>query len=166
MKEVIVNAGFHTIAKPLQDMLIAGVKSTLYLLWGGAFLVLLIGGLNIANLALARLAMRRKQIATRIALGASRGQLVRQLILENVGLALLGGVWGVVLGAGVLQGLNAIGLKHFPRANEVRMDGTAVLVSLALSLGAGLFIALFPLAGISKIGISDALREEGRTGTG
>jgi predicted permease len=165
-KELLINAGFRTTVKPLQDMLTAGVKGTLYLLWGGAFLVLLIGGLNIANLALARLAMRRKQIATRIALGASRGQLVRQLILENLGLALLGGICGIALGAGVLRALNAIGLEHFPRANEVRMDGTAVLVALGLSLAAGLFVGLFPLAGISKIGISDALHEESRTGTG
>jgi predicted permease len=166
MKELLINAGFHTTVKPLQDMLTAGVKGTLYLLWGGAFLVLLIGGLNIANLALARLAMRRKQIATRIALGASRAQLVRQLMLENLGLALLGGIGGIALGAGVLRGLNAIGLEHFPRANEVHMDGTVVLVSLALSLAAGLFVGLFPLAGISKIGINDALHEESRTGTG
>ena len=166
MKELLINAGFHTAVKPLQDLLIAGVKGTLYLLWGGAFLVLLIGGLNIANLALARLAMRRKQIATRIALGAGRAQLVRQLLLENLGLALLGGMAGIVLGAGVLRGLNAIGLEGFPRAGEVHMDGTAVVVSLALSLVAGFLVGLFPLAGISKIGISDALHEESRTGTG
>ena len=166
MKELLINAGFHTAVKPLEDLLIAGVKGTLYLLWGGAFLVLLIGGLNIANLALARLAMRRKQIATRIALGAGRAQLVRQLLLENLGLALLGGMAGIALGAGVLRALNAIGLEKFPRAGEVHMDGTAILVSLALSLGAGLFVGLFPLAGISKIGISDALHEESRTGTG
>jgi len=165
-KELLINASFHTTVKPLQDMLTAGVKRTLYLLWGGAFLVLLIGGLNIANLALARLAMRRKQIATRIALGASRAQLVRQLILENLGLALLGGIGGIALGAGVLRALSAIGLEHFPRANEVRMDGTVVLVSLGLSLAAGVFVGVFPLAGISKISISDALHEESRTGTG
>lgn len=165
-KELLINAGFHTTAKPLQDMLTAGVKGNLYLLWGGAFLVLLIGGLNVANLALARLAMRRKQIATRIALGAGRGQLVRQLLLENLGLALLGGLAGILLGAGVLRGLSAIGLEHFPRANEVRIDGTVVLVSLALSLLAGVFVGLFPLAGVTKIGISDAMREESRTGTG
>src|SRR5215471_5623619 len=164
-KPLLINAGFHTTVKPLQDMLTAGVKGTLYLLWGGAFLVLLIGGLNIANLALARLAMRRKQIATRIALGASRAQLVRELILENVGLALVGGLGGIALGAGVLRALNAIGLEHFPRANEVRIDGAVVLVSVGLSLAAGIFVGLFPLAGISKIGISDALHEESRTGT-
>lgn len=165
-KELLINAGFHTTVKPLQDMLTADVKGNLYLLWGGAFLVLLIGGLNIANLALARLAMRRKQIATRIALGASRVQLVRQLMLENLGLALLGGMGGIALGAGVLRALNAIGLEHFPRASEVRIGGTVVLVSLALSLAAGIFVGLFPLAGISKIEISDAMREESRTGTG
>ncbi|HVH70965.1 MAG TPA: ABC transporter permease, partial [Candidatus Dormibacteraeota bacterium] len=98
MKEVLINAGFHTTVKPLQDMLTAGVKGNLYLLWGGALLVLLIGVLNIANLALARLTMRRKQIATRIALGASRAQLVRQLLLENLGLAVPGGLGGIALG--------------------------------------------------------------------
>jgi predicted permease len=164
-KEILINAGFHTVVKPLQDMLTAGVKKTLYLLWGGALLVLLIGGLNIANLALARLALRRKELATRIALGASRAQLMRQLILENLGLALLGGIGGIVLGAGLLRTLAAIGLEHFPRAAEVHMDTTVVLVSLALSLAAGIFVGLFPLAGISNIGISDALHEDSRTGT-
>jgi predicted permease len=164
-KELLINAGFNTKVKPLQDLLIAGVKKTLYLLWGGAFVVLLIGGLNIANLALARLALRRKEMATRIALGAGRAHLVRQLILENLGLALLGGVGGIALGAVLLRTLNAIGLEHFPRAAEVQLDGRVVLVSLGLSLAAGLFVGLFPLAGISKIGINDALHEESRTGT-
>ena len=166
MKELLINAGFHTAVKPLQDMLTAGVKGTLYLLWGGAFLVLLIGGLNIANLALARLALRRKEIATRIALGAGRAQITRQLLLENLGLASLGGLAGLALGAGVLRGLNSIGLEHFPRAGEVRIDSTVVLVSIALSLVAGLLIGVFPLAGISRIGINEALREESRSGTG
>jgi predicted permease len=164
-KEILINAGFHTEVKPLQDLLTAGVKGTLYLLWGGAFVVLLIGGLNIANLALARLALRRKEMATRIALGAGRSQLMRQLILENLGLALLGGVGGVALGAGLLRTLNAIGLEHFPRAGEVHMDSRVVLVSLALSLVAGLFVGLFPLASISKISINDALHQDSRTGT-
>ena len=166
MKELLVNAGFHTTVKPLQDMLTAGVKGTLYLLWGGAFVVLLIGGLNIANLALARLALRRKEIATRIALGAGRAQVTRQLLQENLGLALLGGLGGLVLGAGVLRAMNAIGLEHFPRAGEVRIDTVVVVVSIGLSLLAGLFIGLFPLAGISRIGINEALREQNRSGTG
>jgi len=166
MKELLINAGFHTTVKPLQDMLTAGVKGTLYLLWGGAFLVLLIGGLNIANLALARLALRRKEIATRIALGAGRAQVTRQLLLENLGLALLGGITGLALGTVVLRALDTIGLEHFPRADEVQVDTTVVLVSILLSLITGLFVGLFPLAGISRISINDALREESRSGTG
>ena len=165
MKELLINAGFNTKVRPLQDMLTAGVKDTLYLLWGGAFLVLLIGGLNIANLGLARLANRRKEMATRMALGAGRAQLVRQLILESLWLALLGGLSGIALGAGAWRALNAIGLKHFPRAGEVQVDSTVVLVAVGLSLGAGLFVGLFPLAAISRIDINDALHEESRTGT-
>jgi len=164
-KEILTNAGFHTVVKPLQDMLTEGVKKTLYLLWGGAVLVLLIGGLNIANLALTRLSLRRKEIATRIALGAGRMQLMRQLILENVGLALLGGVGGIFLGAGMLRTLSVIGLEHMPRAGEVHMDVTVILVSLGLSAAAGLFVGLFPLVSASKIGINDALHEDSRTGT-
>lgn len=165
LKDILINAGFNTKVTPLQDMLTGGIKRTLYLLWGGAFLVLLIGGLNIANLALTRLALRRKEMATRIALGAGRVPLMRQLILENLGLAFFGGVIGVALGAGLLRTLSLVGLEHFPRAQEVHMDGTAVVISLALSLAAGLFVGLFPLASVSKIGINDALHEDTRTGT-
>jgi predicted permease len=164
-KEILINAGFHTVVKPLQDMLTEGVKKTLYLLWGGAVLVLLIGGLNIANLALTRLSLRRKEMATRIALGAGRIQLMRQLILENVGLALIGGVGGIILGAGLLRTMSVIGLEHMPRAGEVHMDGTVILVSLGLSIAAGLFVGLFPVLSASKIGINDALHEDSRTGT-
>jgi predicted permease len=164
-KEILINAGFHTDVKPLQDMLTAGIKGTLYLLWGGALLVLLIGGLNIANLSMARLARRRKEMATRMALGAGHAQLMRQLLLENLGLSFLGGVTGVSLGAILLRTLSVIGLEHLPRASEVRMDLTVVLVSLALSLAAGLFVALFLLASLSRISINDALHEDSRTGT-
>jgi len=164
-KEVLINAGFHTEVKPLQDMLTAGVKRTLYLLWGGAILVLLIGGLNIANLALTRLSLRRKEMATRIALGAGRIHLVRQLLLENLGLAFIGGLGGIALGAGLLRTLSVIGLEHMPRAGEVHTNATVILVALGLAAFAGLFVGLFPVASVSKIGINDALHEDSRTGT-
>jgi len=164
-KEILINAGFHTTVKPLQELLTGGVSKTLYLLWGGAFLVLLIGALNVANLALSRLALRRKEMATRIALGASRAQLVRQLILENLELVLLGGVGGIGLGALLLRALGAFGLEHFPRAGEVHMEGSVVAVSLALSFAAGIVVALFPIASLGGIRINDTLHDAGRTGT-
>ena len=68
-------------------------------------------------------------------------------------------------GAGLLRGLNSIGLEHFPRANEVHMDATVLLVSLALALVAGFFVGLFPIASVSTIRINDALHEDSRTGT-
>lgn len=164
-KELLINAGFRTVVTPLKDLLTGGVKKTLYLLWGGAMLVLLIGGLNVANLALTRLALRRKEMATRIALGAGRAQLVRQLLLENLGLALLGGLGGVALGAGLLRMMSVIGLERMPRAGEVRLDAVAAAVALGLALLAGLVVGLFPIASLSKIGINDALHEDSRTGT-
>ena len=83
-KEILTNAGFRTMVEPLRDMLVKDVRSTLYLLWGGAVFVLLIGAVNIANLALARVTLRRKEFATRLALGAGRAQITRQAVVENV----------------------------------------------------------------------------------
>ena len=128
-KDILINAGFYTRVEPLQHMLVKDVEGALYLLWGGAVFVLLIGGLNIANLALARWSVRGKEIATRLALGAGRAQLARQLIVENVLVAGAGGIAGVLLGIALLRAVAAIGLDRFPRAQEVRIDGTVILVS-------------------------------------
>ena len=72
LKPILVNAGFHSVVVPLQDDLVRDVKGTLYLLWGGTSFVLLIGCLNIVNLALVRARGRLREVATRVALGAGR----------------------------------------------------------------------------------------------
>ncbi len=164
-KEILTNAGFHTQVEPLRDMLVKDVKSTLYLLWGGAVFVLLIGALNIANLALARVTLRKKEFATRLALGAGRAQITRQALVENVLVCAAGGLAGVVLGAALLQSLIAMGLKQLPRVDEVRIDGPVVLVALAMAIGAGILVALIPLAHIFRANLNDALHEDSRTGT-
>ncbi|MGH9176379.1 MAG: ABC transporter permease, partial [Vicinamibacterales bacterium] len=87
--------GMYTAATPLQEALTRRIRQTLYLLWAGAGFVLLIGTINIANLSLARGNARRRELATRLALGAARFQLARQLILEALVPAMLGGAAGV-----------------------------------------------------------------------
>jgi predicted permease len=164
-KEILTNAGFHTTVEPLRDMLVKDVKSSLYLLWGGAIFVLLIGAVNIANLSLARVALRRKEFATRLALGASRAQIARQSVVENALLGGVGGLAGVGLGAALLQSLMAIGLKQLPRVTEVRIDGAVVVVALAMALGAGILVGLIPLAHVFRTNLNNALHEDSRTGT-
>jgi predicted permease len=164
-KDFTLNAGFYTRVESLQHLLVKDVQSALYLLWGGAVFVLLIGGLNIANLALARWNVRGKEIATRLALGAGRAQIARQSIAENALLAGAGGLAGVLLGSTLLRALAALGLDNFPRAQEVRIDATVVLVSLALAVAVGVLVGLVPLAGAFKFNLSGMLREGGRTGT-
>ena len=165
-KSTLIKAGFYTQVEPLQHMLVKDVEGALYLLWGGAAFVLLIGGLNIANLALARWSVRGKEIATRLALGAGRAQLARQWVVENVLLAGVGGIAGVLLGTVLLRAVALIGLDHFPRADEVRIDGTVVLVALGLAVVVGVLVGFVPIAGAFRINLSGMLREGGRTGTG
>jgi predicted permease len=164
-RDALINAGFYTKVEPLQHTLVKGVEGALYLLWAGAVFVLLIGGLNITNLALARWSVRSKEIATRLALGASRAQIARQSIVENVLVAGAGGIAGVLLGIALLRELAVIGLDRFPRANEVRIDGTVMLVSLGLPVAMGVLVGLVPLAGAFKVSLSGMLREGSRTGT-
>ncbi len=165
-KPFLINAGFHTQVRWLQDVLVRDVKSTLYLLWAGAAFVLLIGGVNIANLALARANVRRKEIATKLALGSSRLQVARSLLVESVILALAGGAGGFVFGAAVLRSLGAIGLDEIPRASEIHFSLAVILFALATSVVAGILIGLVPVAHLSQIKLSTVLREETRTGSG
>ncbi len=165
LKDALVNAGFHTAVEPLQRMLVRDVEGVLYLLWGAALLVLLIGGLNVANLGLARLASRRKEVATRLALGATRAQLTRQSIVESLVVTFAGGVLGIAVAYGLLPALAAAGIDRFPRSGEVRIDATVAVISLALALAVGLAMGLLPVANLFRTSLSSALREDNRTGT-
>ena len=164
-KDILINAGFYTRVEPLKHVLVKNVEGALYLLWGGAVFVLLIGGLNIANLALARWSVRGKEIATRLALGAGRARLARQLVVENVLVAGAGGIAGVLLGTTLLRVVAMIGLDRFPRAQEVRIDGTVILVALGLAVAVGVVVGLVPIASAFKVNLSGMLRDGSRTGT-
>jgi predicted permease len=166
MRDLLVNAGFHTVVEPLQEMLIKDVRSVLYLLWAGAVFVLMIGALNIANLALARASLRKKEIATRLALGAGRAQVMMQFMMENL---LLGGascLVGLALGTTLLRALAIVGLNHYPRANEVRIDSNVILAAVLMAAAAAVLITVLSSIGFSKQGLQYVLRDDERTGSG
>ncbi|MGA8439249.1 MAG: ABC transporter permease [Candidatus Sulfotelmatobacter sp.] len=164
-KELLVNAGFYTSVEPLQEMVVRDVRSILHLLWSGSIFVLLIGVLNVANLAFARLTLRKKEFATRMALGAGRAQLLRQFMTENLLLAALSCVAGVTVGALVLRVIARTGLNHFPRASEVRIDSHVVGVATLMAIGASALLSSLSVGGISIRGLHNFLHDGERTGT-
>ena len=165
-KELLINAGFHTVVIPLEDMLVSQVRGSLYLLWGGAAFVLLIGAVNVANLVMARTTLRRKEFATRLALGAGAPRLIFQLATESILLALAGGTAGAALGAGLLRALARSGIQTLPRAAEVRVDGVVVLAMLLTAALVGILIGLIPSVQVLRAPVNEVLREESRSGTG
>ncbi len=164
-KQLLIDAGFHTIVEPWRDDMIRDIRPKLALLLGGALFVLLIGCGNIANLILVRTSTRRKELATRCALGAGRGRLAGQLITENLVLTLVGSALGVLAGYWSLRLLATLGAEHIPRGAEIGVDGGVLLVTLATALVLGTVFGLIPVVQVFRSDLSSIFREEGRTGS-
>ena len=128
-------------------------------------LLLFIAGVNITNLSLARASGRLKELATRHALGAARGRVIRQLVTETTILTVLGGLLGLGLGYWSLGALTALGLADIPRAHEIRMDATVVAFILGLAFALGVVVGLVPAMHVAGVNLSIILREDSRTGT-
>jgi len=165
-KEVLLNAGFRTKVEPLSGYLVRGVKPTLLLLWAGAGFVLLIGCVNVANLVLVRARVRLKELATRLALGASHWQIARQLVIENLILTVMAAAAGLIVAAVALSSLGAFDLGGLPHGSEIGLDAAAALYAVALSLLIGLIMGLLPVATSLSSSLSSTLREDGRSSTG
>jgi predicted permease len=165
IKPLLITAGFHTRVSFLQDSLVGEVKATLYLMWGGSLFVLLIGCVNIANLVLVRSRVRLKELAMRLALGAGRWRIARQLITESLLLTLVSALAGVAVGSLALQALGTLSLQDFPRGSEIALDGVVIASSLALAAAIGIVLGLIPVAAVLPLNLTTALREEGRSGT-
>ena len=164
-KQLLINARFHTVVQPLQDNLVRGVKTTLYLMWGGALFVLLIGCLNVANLVLVRSRARIKELATRLALGAGRWRVARQLMAESVALTLVSAAIGLAVGYGALRIIATLNVQELPRGEEIAIDGVVVLFTIGAAAAIGVLLGLIPVAGVLPANLTAVLREEGRTGT-
>lgn len=161
-KELLLNAGFRTVVRGFHEHLVRQVEPTLYLLWGGALFVLLIGCVNVANLALVRARGRLKELATRLALGAARGQLARQLVLESLVLTLVAAGLGLALGALALRTLGAFDLEGLPYGADVGLGAAAVAYTLALAALIGVAMGLVPVLNVLPANLTSVLREEGR----
>jgi predicted permease len=164
-RQLLINAGYHSTVEPLQSMVVKDVGSSLWLLEGGALLVLLIGAVNLINVAVARWTGRRKEIATRLALGGSRMQLLSRILAESLLVSLSGCALGIAGAAALPRILTALDLDRFPRAGEVHVDLAVAAVAVVLSLLVGILMATVPLYGLMRMPLSAALREDGRGGT-
>lgn len=138
------NGGLGATVEDLQTAVVGDVRSTLWILLGGVGLVLLIACANISNLLLARLAARRHEFATRSALGAGRGRIVRQTLTESLTLSFLGAVGGAVLAFWLLEMLRVVGPADLPRLQEVALDLRVLGVAAGLAVAAGLVVGLSP----------------------
>jgi len=165
LKPLLINAGFHTTVDPLQETLVREIKSTLYLMWGGALFVLLIGCVNVANLVLVRSRARLKELATRLALGAGKVRIARQLVTESVILTTVAAVVGLAIGYAALRLLGTVNIQDLPRGEEIRLDGVVVAYTVAVASVIGIVLGLIPVANVLPANLTAVLREEGRGGT-
>lgn len=164
-KVVVETTGLHSVAIRLQDDLVAAVKRTLYLMWGGALFVLLIGCVNVASLVLVRSRVRLKELAMRMALGAGRWRIVRQLAAEHVLLTMSSAAAGLLLGYAALRLLGSLSLEDLPRGAEIGMDAIIAAYTLLIAAGIGIALGSIPLLGGLPSNLTAVLREEGRGGS-
>lgn len=151
---------------PLLEDAVGEQRQSYLMLFGAVGCVLLIACANIANLLLARFANRRKEIAARFALGASRADVLRQLVTESMVVAVLGGVVGVLLAQWALRALVVLGADLIPRAVEVGLDPIALGFSLVVTLLTGLAIGILPAWQAARVNVQETLKDASRGSTG
>lgn len=164
-RQPVIDAGFRTQVSGLHSDLTRDVRGALWLLQGGALFVLLIGGVNLANLMLVRASVRAKEVAIRRVLGAGCLCVVRHVVVENSLLAVAGAGLGLCLGAALLPLLDSLGLAELPRGSDARVDFAVAAVAVALALVTAWVLALPPLALHSNHRLGAALSVESRGGT-
>jgi predicted permease len=143
--------------RPLKQDVVGDVGRALWVLMGTIAIVQLMACANVANLLLVRADARQREFAIRAALGASRAHVARQLLVESMTLALLGGALGVGVAYGALRGLLAIGPSDLPRLAEISLDPAVLGFALAISLTSGLLFGLFPILKIARPRLAAAL---------
>lgn len=158
------NRGWSTRVIPLREHLTRRYRPALLLLSGAVALLLLIACANVANLLVVRAASRQQEIAIRVALGSSRGRLIRVFLVESTLLALVGGVLGVVLASWGLNALGAFAPARIPALADADLDGAALLFTLGVTLVSGLAFGAVPAAQLSRVEVQQLTKEGHGTG--
>ncbi len=153
-------------ARPLRDAVVSNLKQMVLVLMGAVAFVLLIACANVANLMLARASARQTEIATRAALGAGRGRLVKQMLTETALLWVGGGILGIILGYFGLQALLASSPGPLPGGVVPTLDWTVLAFTFAISGVTGIFFGAFAALRFSRPNLSGTLKEGGRAGDG
>jgi len=136
--------------RPMKQEVLGNVGSALWVVMGTIGLVMLIACVNIANLLMVRADSRQLELAVRSALGAGRGRIARELLLESLLLAFIGGLSGIAVAAAGLRLLAAIGPANLPRLSEISLDSLSILFTFALSIFSGLFFGSVPALKYSR----------------
>jgi predicted permease len=156
------NVRIGSVVNPLHEEVVGNMKPALLILLGAVAFVLLIACANVANLLLARAAVRHKEIALRLALGADRARLTKQLLVESVMLSMLGGVVGLALAYAGLRILTRFIPPDVANADTIVIDGKVLLFTLLIALVTGLVFGLAPASQASHFNLNDTLKEGGR----
>jgi putative ABC transport system permease protein len=146
----------------LHEETVGSIKPTLLILLGAVGFVLLIACANVANLLIARAAARQKEIAIRTALGASRVDLIRQLLTESLLLSLAGGAVGLLLAIWGVRGLVTLGGKSIPRSQEIGIDARVLGFTVMVSVLTAILFGLVPAIRASRCDLQTTLKEGGR----
>lgn len=159
----VTNAGWSVNIMSVPEMVVGTqFRRAVLVLLAVVGTVLLIACANAANLQLARAAARRREIAVRSALGATRGRIVMQLLTESMILGAIGGVVGLGLAHLGLGLLRAVGTETVPRLEDVRLDAPVLAFTVLVALGSGILFGLVPALGVSRADLGDVLKEGGR----
>ena len=159
------DVGFGINLQTLDDAFTSDFRPALLMLMGCVGFVLLIACVNVANLLLARGASRRREMAVRKALGASRLRIVRQLLIESLLLAAVGGTLGVLLAFLALRGFLAIHPLSVPRIEQIGIDRGVLGFSLLVSVFVGILFGLAPAIEAARLDVNEGLRERESTGS-
>jgi putative ABC transport system permease protein len=159
------NKNRQSVLVSLHERMVGNIRPALLILFGAVGLVLLIACANFANLLLARMASRTQELTVRAALGAGRGRLIRQVLVESTVLSLLGGLAGLLVGSWGMDALLALKPEDLPLVENVHLDGSVLFFTMALALITGVLFGLLPAWQATRVEISGALGAAGRSVT-